>query len=260
MRECFPHASIDDPADSTLDILIAGCGSGRQSIETARRYPQARVLAIDLSLRSLSYALRKTRELALSNLDYAQADILHLPGIERTFDVIEASGVLHHLADPMQAWRTLLTRLRPGGFMRIGLYSELARRDIVAARKFIAQGGYKPTVEDIRRYRQELMAQPPESAPAGILTSGDFFATSACRDLLFHVQETRLTLPQIGAFIAETGLEFLGFQLDGRARHRYRTRFPNDHAMTDLAQWHAFEMENPATFSNMYQFWARRPR
>jgi len=31
-------------------------------------------------------------------------------------------------------WKELVTLLRPGGFMRLGLYSELARRMIVAAR------------------------------------------------------------------------------------------------------------------------------
>jgi hypothetical protein len=28
--------------------------------------------------------------------------------------------------------------------------------------------------------------------------------------------------------------------------------------MTDLHRWHAFEMQNPATFRGMYQFWVQR--
>ena len=43
----------------------------------------------------------------------------------------------------------------------------------------------------------------------------DFFSTSECRDLLFHCQEHRFTLPQISAFLAESGLAFLGFELEG---------------------------------------------
>ena len=42
----------------------------------------------------------------------------------------------------------------------------------------------------------------------------DFFSTSECRDLLFHVQEHRLTLSQIESFLAEFGLHFVGFELD----------------------------------------------
>ncbi len=72
-------------------MLIAGCGTGQQAIETAPRYSGARTLAVDLSLTSLAYALRKTRELGVPNLEYAQADILKLGAIGRTFDVIESS-------------------------------------------------------------------------------------------------------------------------------------------------------------------------
>ena len=118
------------------------------------------MLAIDLSLSSLAYAQRKTRELGLPNIEYAQADVLALGSIGRSFDVIDASGVLHHLSDPAAGWRALLSLLRPGGLMRVGLYSELGRADIVAARQFIAERGFDATAADIRRCRQELLATP----------------------------------------------------------------------------------------------------
>jgi hypothetical protein len=30
--------------------------------------------------------------------------------------------------------------------------------------------------------------------------------------------------------------------------------------MTSIANWHRFEIDNPGTFTNMYQFWARSRR
>src|SRR5262249_23320697 len=135
------------------DILIAGCGTGQQAIETAQMSPAARVLAVDLSLSSLAYARRKTRALGLRNLEYGQADILRLDRIGRTFDLIESIGVLHHLADPLAGWRVLIKLLRPKGVLRLGLYSEIGRKHVVAARSFIAQRGHQPTAEDIRRCR-----------------------------------------------------------------------------------------------------------
>ena len=108
------------------EILIAGCGTGRHSIAVARTYPDARILAIDISRASLAYARRKTREEGLSNIEYAQADILDLGTIARSFDRIEACGVLHHLADPRAGWRGLIGLLRPAGVMRVGLYGELS--------------------------------------------------------------------------------------------------------------------------------------
>ena len=144
-----------------LDVLIAGCGTGQHAIETAQRFAGARVLAIDLSRTSLGYAIRKTREAGLRNIQYAQADILKLGSLDASFDVIEASGVLHHLGDPAQGWRVLLSLLRPGGFMHVGLYSALARADIRAARALIAERGY-------RRHRGRHPPLPAGSArPAG---------------------------------------------------------------------------------------------
>ena len=100
------------------------------------------MLAIDLSTASLGYAKARTGALGVTNIDYAQADILQLGSIGRTFDMIQSVGVLHHLADPWAGWRVLISLLRPGGVMFVALYSEIARRDVVAARAFIAQRGY----------------------------------------------------------------------------------------------------------------------
>jgi hypothetical protein len=37
-----------------------------------------------------------------------QGDLLDFAGIGRTFDLIDATGVLHHLADLLNGWRTLV--------------------------------------------------------------------------------------------------------------------------------------------------------
>jgi 2-polyprenyl-3-methyl-5-hydroxy-6-metoxy-1,4-benzoquinol methylase/tetratricopeptide (TPR) repeat protein len=261
LRQLFPLANIRDVVKTNgAEILIAGCGTGQHSIETARQFPGARVLAIDLSLSSLCYAKRKTQELGLKNLEYAQADVLKLPSIRRTFDVIEAAGVLHHLAEPTAGWQVLLSILRPGGFMRIGLYSKLARQDIAAARALIAQRRYGPSAENVRRCRLELAGFGNSAPPSKVVNWLDFFSTSPCRDLLFHTQEHQFTLPEIDDFLRENQLEFLGFDLPGGALQNFRQRFPNHGTMTDLALWHTFEVENPSLFTGMYQFWIRKPQ
>ena len=79
-------------------ILIAGCGTGQHSIDTASRFKNCKVLAVDLSLSSLAYAKRKTKELAIKNIKYMQADILDLSKLNKKFDIIESGGVLHHLS------------------------------------------------------------------------------------------------------------------------------------------------------------------
>ena len=118
-------------------ILIAGCGTGQHSIGTASRFSNCHVTAVDLSLASLAYATRKTNELKLGNLKYLQADILHLHQMGKEFDIIESAGVLHHMDEPMAGWKVIVDLLKPGGLMKIGLYSELARHHIVRVRKEI---------------------------------------------------------------------------------------------------------------------------
>ena len=253
----FPYADFPQNVDSgTAEILSAGCGTGQLALEIAQGI-NARVLAVDLSRSSLGYAVRKARELGLATIEFARADLLELGAVGGSFDMVECSGVLHHLSDPFAGWRALLSLLRPGGFMLVGLYSEIARRHILEARGFIAGRGYGTSAEDIRRCRQDLL-DLGEGRDFGIAASDDFFGISSCRDLLFHVQEVQTRLSAIADFIRVHGLTFLGFELDAATLQAYRRRFPQDPATTNLQHWQAFEEENPAAFSRMYRFWVRK--
>lgn len=240
------------------NILIAGCGTGEHAFDIAQKSPQARILAIDLSRASLAYARRKTRQEGLRNIEYAQADVLELGALGRTFDRIEAVGVLHHLADPKAGWRVLLSLLAPDGVMRIGLYSEAGRRPIVEARALIAARGYRATAQDIRAVRQDIIRAKDDPRWETLLTVGDFYSMSGCRDMLFHVMEHRFTIPEIAAFIARQGLVFLGFELDAKTIDRFRQQHPAAEALLDLEAWDAFERANPRTFRNMYMFSVRK--
>ena len=258
VRRRFPLAAYRPLArEDRLDVLVAGCGTGQHALETARRFRGADVLALDLSLASLGYAKRKAEEAGAANLAFAQADILRLGDLDRRFDVIEASGVLHHLGDPFAGWRTLLTLLRPGGCMRLGLYSSLARRGIVRARVFLQAKGYTATAESMRRCRQELLGLPGGDPLRQVLLS-DFFSLSGCRDLLFHVCEHTTTLLDLKAFLHDNDLRLLGFDLDAATLAAYRQAYPSDQAAVDLSNWHTFEMQSPDTFIEMYQFWVQK--
>ncbi|MGA8954945.1 MAG: methyltransferase [Pseudolabrys sp.] len=256
LREQFP-ASVVAPFGKTgaLDMLVAGCGTGQVAIASVQKYSGVQALAIDLSLSSLCYAKRKTPAELAERIDYAQADILNLASIGRSFDVIDACGVLHHMADPLQGWRILLTLLRPGGVMHLAFYSETGRSDVVAARSFIAERGFGSTPADIRRCRQEILKSPL----ASVTRFTDFFSTSECRDLLFHVQESRFSLPAIKTFLTQNGLRFLGFEFNAAVANRYRGLFAEQGwSMSDLDRWHAIESGYPDTFSGMYQFWVQK--
>ncbi len=96
------------------------------------------------------------------------------------------------------------------------------------------------------------------SALKNVTYTTEFYNTSECRDLLFHVQEHRTTLPEIKVDLAAHGLRFIGFESDAWTRRQFAARFPADKTMTDLDRWHELELDNPLTFVGMYQFWAQR--
>ncbi len=243
---------------SEIDILVAGCGTGQESIEFAHAFPRGRVLAVDLSLASLAYAERKARELRIANVEHAQADLTKLGALGRRFDLISSVGVLHHLADPAVGLRALAGMLAPGGHMLVGLYSDRARADVAAARAFIALHGFHATSDDIRRCREALIEERNDAFSRLSLRS-DFYVTAECRDLLFHVQEHRFTLPQIAAQLDALGLRFEGFVLRPDVARLYAARHPNDPQMLDLASFDALEAQFPHAFAGMYIFWVGRP-
>jgi 2-polyprenyl-3-methyl-5-hydroxy-6-metoxy-1,4-benzoquinol methylase len=259
VRARFPSAPFRELGrGADLDILIAGCGTGRQSVETAQRFAGARILAVDLSLASLAFAQRQSRATGLSAIQYAQADIMALPTIGRSFDLIESTGVLHHLGDPWEGWRRLLAMLRPNGVMHLGFYSEIARQDIAAVRRLIAKRGLGDSAGEISAFRQELISAKEGSEQRSVTSYPSFFSTSECRDLLFHRMEHCLTLPAIKAFLEANGLQFLGMQTDEQMMSRFRHRFPRDPAGLDLDHWHDFEQRHPTAFAGMYEFWIQK--
>ncbi len=255
----FPDATVAPPPDGrTLEVLVAGCGTGQHAIETIQALADARVLAIDLSLASLAYALRVTKALDISGIDYVQADLLQAARLGRCFDMIAVGGVLHHLDDPWSGWRTLLALLHPGGVMNVLLYTKRGRADVEAARSWIAANGYGPTAEAIRECRQAILALREDWA-VRLSASPDFWSVSGCRDLLFHVRERPVTLPEVDGFLVAEDLELLGIEVSAATEQAFRQWRASDDPLRDLAGWDLFEAEHPRCFAAMLNLWVRRP-
>ena len=224
----------------------------------ASRFSDSQVTAIDLSHSSLSYAKRRTNELGITNINYIQGDILDLIRLKSDFDIIECVGVIHHMEDPIAGWSALIDRLKPGGLMKIGLYSEIARKNIVRAKLSINTDVTSLDMNDIRRIRSQLIAEKNPFLYE-LALSNDFYSSSSLRDLLLHSQEHHFTLPEIDMLIKKLGLIFIGFEFpDSRFLDKFRSHFPQRDAIYDLTKWHRFERLNSNFFSGMYQFWAQK--
>lgn len=243
-----------------MSILIGGCGTGQEAMKYAAMLPKASVTAIDLSRSSLAYGKRMADKiLTAGRIDFKHGDLLQVSALNKTFDIVSSSGVIHHMHDPEAGLKSLLSVLAPGGRLHIELYSEAARQHVLGpAWDYIRDQGYTAAPDDVRRFRDDIMALPDEDPRRRCTTVIDFFNLSECVDLLFHVQEHRYTIPQLAAMFQRAGLEILSFPLPNTLRGTYTARFPDDpggYRLENLAQ---FEAEHPRTFLAMYKIWLRR--
>ena len=262
LHDINPQLRIDENHYSTMpNILIAGCGTGLHALNSQSRFLNCTVLAIDLSLNSLAYAMRKTQELSITNINYRQADILELQTLDLQFDVIESVGVLHHLRDPLEGWRILIELLNQNGIMKIGLYSQIARQHLVKTHDFIKRSQFNSTSQSIRKFRSEIMSFSSDygSEIKKVLNSSDFYSLSHCRDLLFHREEHTFTLPEIETVLEKFNLQFIGFELNNnQIKQQFTTLHPEKDALESLSLWHQFELEHANTFAGMYNFWVQK--
>ena len=56
------------------------------------------------------------------------------------------------MQDPLAGLKILLDLLEPHGFMKLSLYSEIARQNVVKARKLIKRKKFKNTVERYKKF------------------------------------------------------------------------------------------------------------
>src|SRR2546423_5718144 len=98
-------------------VLEGGCGKGRHTRRVAQ-WGARDVVAVDLSA-AVEVAFAATRE--LPNAHIIQADIYNLP-LKRVFDYAFSVGVLHHLPDPLGGFKSLVSKVKPGGHISAWVY------------------------------------------------------------------------------------------------------------------------------------------
>ena len=211
--------SINDPNSQKCRVLVAGCGTGQQPIELASQLKDGSVLAIDICNASIEYARRKASEFGVNNLSFQECDILNVEKLPGEFDYIECVGVLHHMDDPPQGLKLLVNKLRSGGIIRLGLYSQIARAPIYEFRKNKQVIG--ASLKVVKEERNKILNKVyGEDFFAYITSFRDFYNLSEFRDLLFHVQDKAYSIPALSKMISSVNLEFCSFNLPKHVRSR----------------------------------------
>ena len=246
--------------ENSIDMLIAGSGTGSHVLQTAMRIQHQSLTAIDLSRKSLAFAIRKAKEYGQQHIRFRQMDILNVATLGQHFDIVESIGVLHHMQDPLAGMKALVSVLKPGGLMNLGFYSKIGRRYIIQAKQQFDRPEAFFTDDEIRQRRFEIIEKGDKEMLENLLGYKDFYTLHDCRDLIFHENEHNYDLHELQTMIQNAGLKFVGFELYDKAElQRFKAAFPQQNAEFDLANWAEYEKANPDVFSSMYVFWCQKP-
>ncbi len=256
----FPQLNLNHwHGKDKLNVLVAGCGTGRQAIRLASYFNDLNVVAIDLSGRSLAYAKQQAKKYKVENIQFIQADILEFSNFPMLFDVIECSGVLHHMENPEQGLQSLQNLLSPTGVMKIALYSQAARKQVITFRKLIEDNNQKTGQPlDQRLLRQALLMNQIPGDWNEIINSHDFYSMSNCRDLIFHEQEHQFTPKGIADLLAANQLDFIGMLPTSTAQQAFVQQLGGLTNQNSLDNWDKVEQNQQDIFDGMYQFYCKK--
>lgn len=202
----------EGPPRQNLRILCAGCGSSQAPL-IALNNPECTVLGIDLSETSLAHSSRLRDRHRLANLELRQMSLLDVGLLNRSFDLIACTGVLHHLPDPDAGLRALAAVLDPSGSMAIMLYGTAGRAGIYLVQDILRRLGAGQDADGLRTARELLKFVPPHHylfEPNGKLPN-DLSEDAGIVDMLLHPQDRAYSVPEVLQFVEAAGLVFFGW-------------------------------------------------
>ena len=191
----------DEPYRSDLDILIAGCGTW-QAARYALTHPDARVVGIDVSTTSLEHTERLKQQYALTNLEIRQLSIENVGAVNKSFDLIVCTGVLHHLVDPDAGLLALRNALKPGGAMHLMVYGRYGRAGVSMLKEYCGALGVGTSQREISDLIATLVPVTRDHpAAAHLRDARDFQNTDALADALLNPRERSYSVPELFDFL-----------------------------------------------------------
>jgi SAM-dependent methyltransferase len=186
---------------SDLDVLIAGCGTW-QAAKYALCHPDARVVGIDVSPTSLEYTEALKQKYNLTNLVTRQLPIENVAELDKRFDLIVCTGVLHHLANPDAGLRALRSVLRPEGAMYLMVYAPYGRTGVYMLQEYgrrLGIGASKKEIQDLTTVLKLLPQHHPLLST--MRGSRDSLNAEALVDALLHPRDRAYSVPELFDFI-----------------------------------------------------------
>jgi len=192
-RHSLFAAALDEQLPNGATVLEAGCGTGQLTNFLGLSW-RRRVFGGDICHNSLRLADGFRTRFRIVNAAFLQMNLFRPPFRDESLDVIISNGVLHHTGDPRAGYEGLLRKLKPGGYILIGMYNFYARLPTLWRRWAFKQFG--PTLHFLDR-----------RLVAGAMNEGRWQAWF--RDQYRHPHESRHSIDEILGWFETSGVEFL---------------------------------------------------
>ena len=191
-----------------MDILVAGCGTNQAAV-IAYTNPAARVVAIDVSSASLDHHRSLKDRYDLANLELHQLPIEDVASLDRDFDLIITTGVLHHMADPAAGMRALGGLLRPDGVLAVMLYASYGRIGVQMMQSVFKDLGLQQDEASLDVVRDAIGQLGPLHPLASYLQiAPDLGDDAGVVDTFLHGREEAYSIDECRALVEESGLAF----------------------------------------------------
>lgn len=167
-------------------VLDVGCGPGRASVALQKRWPKARVLALDLALPML----REARRHAAGWNPFARrpepvcADVRALPLVDASVDVVFSNLCVQWVADLPALFAGMRRVLRPGGLLLLSTFGP-------------------ETLQELREAFAQADAAPHVSPFADIAQLGDALMHAGFRDPVLDRDMLATHYPDLAALMRE---------------------------------------------------------
>jgi SAM-dependent methyltransferase len=206
------HAALqlwpEGPPGNNLEILIAGCGTNQAAI-FAFNNPEAHVVGIDVNQTGLEHHQALKQRHGLDNLELRALPIEQVSELERSFDLIVSTGVLHHLDDPAAGLKALAGCLKQQGCIGLMLYARYGRIGVELVQQIAQDLELEANDEGVELLKACLQHTSPHHPLRGYLSvANDLDFDGGLIDTFLPKREHSFRVNDCLDLVAKAGLTF----------------------------------------------------
>jgi 2-polyprenyl-3-methyl-5-hydroxy-6-metoxy-1,4-benzoquinol methylase len=148
---------------SGMRVLELGVGLG---IDASKMIASgAQYTGVDVTEKHLELSARNLKDRGLQG-QFIKGDIMELPLDDHSFDIVYSFGVLHHIPHEIDILERLHLLLKPGGLLKIAVYSKFSFFNIYMVARWLLLGQFLRCPLDA--YRSTISEGSPIDAPVVI--------------------------------------------------------------------------------------------